>query len=83
MPHLQGLDINKDVSKMWSSQESSDSRLARPKTFLLQLLPLWEVMRMVEIVRKEGLEMVRVTITLSRRTLRVTISIKKAASSRN
>lgn len=38
---------------------------------------------MVETIRREGPEMVRVTITLDRKILRVTISIKKAASSRN
>ena len=31
------------------SQESSDSRLVRPKYFFTTLLPLEEVMRMVEI----------------------------------
>ena len=40
-------------------------------------------MRMVEIAGGEGPEMVRVTVTFSRRTVRVTITIKKAASSHN
>ena len=69
--------------KMESSQESSDSRLARPKDAFTTSLPPKEVMAMVETVLREGPEMVRVTITFSRQTVRVTISIKKAACSRN
>ena len=46
-------------------------------------LPPKEVMAMVETIRRERPEMIRVTISFSRNAVRVTISIKKAASTRN
>ena len=52
--NFQQVDDNFDMAIMDSSQESSDSRLARPKMFLPISLPLKEVMAMVETIEGRG-----------------------------